>query len=399
MLKFNQEKGNCTGCAACYSACPVHCIKMTIDKEGFLYPIEGEGCINCGLCEKVCPSFHEKKDLEIRQKAIAALSKDNNIWRRSASGGAFSEICRHWADKETLIVGAAWDGLKVHHIGVIGFKSIAPLCKSKYVSSAIEDTFIEIRGALKEGRKAIFCGCPCQVAGLKNFLRKDYKNLLAVDFICHGQGSPSVFDECMKVVSQQIGDNVTSYQFRAKRKRYEQDYISYITSSKSSGYYVNDPYIQLFLSQNALRPSCGENCRYRDVRRPGDLTIADFKGLTKVFPDIKYPSKNWSTVVCNTAKGEKVMDLLSETMKVRDCTIDDVIKYNPLFAHQTWFSKDRDSFFKDFLEDEQKAILKWTVPLTKCNYSLLWTAISFLPNRLTEIILKLYHVVSEQVRL
>ena len=369
MLNFNPNKTNCTGCSACYSVCPVHCITMQQDEEGFLYPESSDACIHCGLCEKVCPSFLPKTELKIEQKAVAAVSRDNEVWRRSASGGAFSEICRQWADNDTLIVGAAWDGLKVHHTGVNGFDQIAPLCKSKYVSSAIEDTFIEVRDALKEGRKAIFCGCPCQVAGLKAFLRQDYENLLTIDLICHGQGSPTVFEACMRNMSDYYGETIVAYQFRAKRKRYEEDYIASITTIKSTAYVTKDPYMQLFLSQNALRPSCGENCKYRDMRRPGDITIADLKGLQTIFPDQIYPKKNWSTVVCNSQKGADCLALLYRTMDVRPITIEDVVKYNPLFARQTWFSKDREAFFADFVADADVAIQKWTVPATEYRIS------------------------------
>lgn len=364
MLKFNPNKSNCSGCAACYSACPVHCITMVADEEGFLYPeLSSDACIECNLCEKVCPLSNEKKSNDYPKIAYAAVSKDYNIWHRSASGGAFSEIVRHWADEETLIVGAAWDGVKVHHVGVIGFDNIAPLCKSKYVSSAIEDTFIEIRKHLRSGKKAIFCGCPCQVDGLRHFLIKDYDNLLTIDLICHGQGSPLVFQECMKVIGEQLGEEVIAYEFRAKRKIIEEDYLSKVTTGEGIYYVTKDSYQQLFLSQDILRPSCGDNCKYRDVRRPGDLTIADCRGLTKIFPDLRGSKKNYSTIVCNTEKGKLAAEHLYKTMDVREYSLDEVIKYNPLFAHQTWASKNRDTFFDNFLTAPSKTINENTSPL------------------------------------
>lgn len=393
MLDFNPNKINCTGCAACYSTCPVHCITMKRDEEGFLYPEASDTCIHCGLCENVCPSFFPKPKNDYVQKAVGAVAKDDVIWRRSASGGAFSEICRVWADNNTLIVGAVWDGLKVHHVGLSGFESIAPLCKSKYVSSAIEDTFIEIRDALKEGRKALFCGCPCQVAGLKAFLRKDYDGLLTIDLICHGQGSPSVFEACMRNLSNQFGDEIQQYEFRAKRKWYEEDYITHINTYKSEYYLKKDPYMQLFLSQNALRPSCGKNCKYRDSRRPGDITIADLKGLAQLFPDLEYTKKNWSTIVCNTQKGEGCVQQLSKTMEIRPITVDDVVKFNPLFAKQTWFSKDRDSFFADFEADADKAISKWTVPAIVHNPGFVRQVYASLPGWIKKIVFNVLHVV------
>lgn len=398
MLDFNPNKANCTGCAACYSACPVHCISMKRDKEGFLYPEASDACIHCGLCEKVCPSFLPKPENGYTQKAVGAVAKDNAIWRRSASGGAFSEICRVWAESDTLIVGAAWDGLKVHHIGVTGFENIAPLCKSKYVSSAIEDSFIEIKDALKQGRKAIFCGCPCQVAGLKAYLRRDYEGLLTIDLICHGQGSPLVFEACLRNMSKQFGDDIKEYMFRAKRQWYEEEYLSYIRTSKSDYYIKKDPYMQLFMSQNALRPSCGENCKYRDSRRQGDITIADLKGLSNIFPDLKYTKKNWSTIVSNTPKGVDCAQLLSKTMEIRPITVDDVVKYNPLFAGQTWFSKDRDAFFADFKADAEMAVSKWTIPAIVHDPSYLRDVFTSLPGWLKKIVLNVSLAVRDKVK-
>lgn len=360
MLSFTRNKGACSGCSACEAACPVNCISMEYDSEGFWYPVKSDACINCGKCERVCPiPRHDVTANHYEQHAYACLTKDDDIWRRSASGGAFSEICKAWGDDETIVVGAAWDGLRVHHICIKGVDNIAPLCKSKYVASYPEDVFREIRNNLKSDKKVIFCGTPCQVAGLKSFLGQSYDNLLTLDLICHGVGSPSVFQSAMYILGMKMKSPIVHYEFRAKKSDYEEDYISLINTCNTAKYIKRDPYINLFLSQLCLRPSCGENCVFRDSNRQGDITLADFKGLSDIFPDLKNSKRNFSSVVTNSEKGDAIINLLRNRMEVKECSIENIEKYNPLFSHQTWFSKDRDAFFEDFAKDSQQAIMKW----------------------------------------
>lgn len=361
MLLFTKNKSECTGCSACMAACPLDCIAMQYDEEGFWYPQSSDACINCGKCERVCPL--PKTDNTANhgeQKAYACLSEDDEIWRRSASGGAFSEICLAWGDSQTIVVGAAWDGLKVHHVCVEGVENIHLLCKSKYVASYPENTFREIKNYLKQGRKVIYCGVPCQVAGLKSFLNHEYENLLTIDLICHGAGSPYVFESAIHKMEKQFGDNISGYEFRAKRNCYEQDYLCAVNICSTKVYIVNDPYMQLFLKQNCLRPSCGEHCKFRNRNRQGDLTIADFKGLVKVFPDLLGSKRNYSTIVTNSKKGEDIVTLLKDRMKVLGCDVAEIGKYNPLFERQTWFSKDRDNFFANFIKDKEATLDRWT---------------------------------------
>lgn len=391
MLSFNPNKKQCTGCAACYSVCPVHCIEMKTDEEGFLYPYASDNCIKCNLCEKVCPMINNndiKNDFQ--KQAFAAVSKDLKIWKRSASGGAFSEICKAFGDENTIIVGAAWNGFEVHHILVKGVNNILPLCKSKYISSFIDDTLISIKKHLDMGEKVIFCGTPCQVSGLKSFLQKEYENLLTIDLICHGSGSPMVFKSCVKILEKQFGKKIVSYQFRTKRKLFETDYLSKLSFEKGKDEYVaNDCYNQLFLSQNCLRPSCGENCIFRNENRQGDITIADFKGLAEVFPNLKGTRKNYSSIVINSCKGSRLVKDLEKNMKLLSCEIDDIKKYNPLFYKQTWFSKDRQMFFDDFLKSPEDTIKKWTNPTKKFHKGLKRKVFDILPEKIRKNIVTL----------
>ena len=390
MLYFSKNKGNCMGCTACMTMCPVHCISMKTDEEGFLYPVASDACIHCGKCERVCP-LQEKNSVENclnqdRQEAWCALSKDNNIWRRSASGGAFSELCRAFGDNSTIFCGAAWDGLYVHHICVNGIDAIKPLCKSKYVSSNPENVFFEIKQFLNNGKKVVFCGTPCQVAGLKKVIGKDDNNILYIDLICHGVGSPKVFETCMGEIGKQLGGQVVSYEFRAKRHAFEKDHLQKTSTNDGRQVYLsNDPYIQLFLSQLCLRPSCGKNCKFRSEHRQGDVTIADFKGLSTVVPDLNGAKRNYSTIVFHTDKAYKLLPKLRARMDMRPCSIDDIKKYNPLYCGQTWFSENRDLFFRDFVENPKNAINQYTKTVTISKLSLkkkMWMALPHIVRRM-----------------
>ena len=361
MLYFTENKGACTGCSACVAACPVGCIHMEKDSEGFLYPVSTEACINCRKCERVCPIVKKEESTNNPVKAYCAVTRDKDIWKRSASGGAFSEICLANGDEKTVVAGALWNGLNVEHGCVEGVENIAPLCKSKYVASDMKNTFKKVSAGLADNKKVFFCGTPCQVAGLKSYLGKDYENLLLIDFICHGVGSPAVFESCLEKTGKAFGDKAVSYEFRAKRNVFETDYMSKVTTESGKEYYISgDSYIQLFLKQTCLRPSCGKNCLFRNEHRQGDITIADFKQLLKVFPGLTGTKKNYSTIVANNEKGVAAIELLKGRMDMIECKIDVIKENNPLFARQTVFSEDRDSFFEEFIQSPEEAVEKRT---------------------------------------
>ncbi len=388
-MKLITNKENCTGCGACFSICPTKSISMVCDNEGFLYPSISDSCINCGKCERICPSLNHKEGNQFTTIAYAAVSKSKRVWQRSSSGGAFSEICAVFGNENTVICGAAWNDFTVHHICVEGVSNIATLCKSKYIASSIEDCFSKIKENLNDAKKVIFCGTPCQVAGLKAFLGKSYENLLLIDLICHGVGSPLVFQTCIEKTQEDISNKIVSYEFRSKEKTYVKDHITLLkTENNSRKYILNDRYLQLFVKQHCLRKSCGENCLYRDERRQGDLTIADFKGLTSVFPNLRGSKKNYSTVVFNTQKAITLLPGLQKRMILLECQIEDIKKYNPLFFRHTNFSDKRDAFFKEYIENPEAAIDKWTVPCEFYKKTLKGRIYAALPQWLRAIIIK-----------
>lgn len=387
------EKHKCTGCGVCSASCPVHCIKMKRDVEGFMYPTITDKCIHCGKCKKVCPQKNKPTSNLYHQNAFAACSRNKIVWKRSSSGGAFSEICYAFGDENSLFVGATWDKFYVHQIGVNGFANLKKLCKSKYIASDFnKETFEAIKVHLLEGKKVVFCGTPCQVAAIKSFLGKEDEHLLLIDLICHGVGSPLVFQTCIEHLEKQFSKKIASYEFRSKRKIYEGDHLQKITFvDNSEVYLINDPFIQLFISQNCLRSSCGKNCIYRNGNRQGDLTIGDFKGLSSVFPHLSGNKQNFSTIVVNSEKGNSIMSKLKESMFIFPCSIDDINTHNPLFSRHTYFSNDRDNFFNEYIISPNETILKWTTPATVYKKSCKRKIYDLLPSWIRTFIWRRYH--------
>lgn len=351
----------CTGCGVCMLECPKKCITMKMNEEGFLYPFKSDQCINCGICTNTCPRINPKNvESNFKKQAYAALSRNTTIWKNSASGGAFTEICKAWNNNKTVFVGAVWKGLKVEH-RIVNYNELYRLNKSKYMASELNTIYIEIEKYLNNGFRVVFSGTPCQVAGLKTFLKREYDNLLLIDLICHGVGSPKVFNDCIRQTEIDLGCTIQSYEFRHKERVFVQDHIQKITNGNKNKLLENDRYMQLFTKQHCLRKSCGKNCIYRTKNRQGDITIGDFKGLINVFPKLNGTKKNYSTVVINTEKGSRIVNTLKENMILLECTINDIEKYNPLFAKHTYFSEKRDVFFDEYKNNPLDTIKKWTI--------------------------------------
>ena len=391
MLDFIAEKKDCTGCGACYSVCPVKCITMQEDVEGFLYPSASETCIQCGLCAKICPIRVSYKEMpQINQKAIGFCTSDYKLWKGSSSGGAFSEVVKYWSDSDTVVFGAAWDGLSVHHIGVPS-ENIYPLRKSKYISSSIEETYLKARECLRQGKKVIYSGCPCQIAGLKSFLKTEYDNLLTIDLICHGQGSAHVFSECLKDTETLIGAKVSKYEFRSKRKVFETEYLSKVTTNKGNYYLFSERYTQLFLSLKCVRPSCGSNCAFHSKYRHGDITLADLKSAEIVNLSLVGSRYNYSAIVANSAKGHKIVDFLLTKKKSFLIDLETIIATNPNFGIKREDSTvSRDVFFKKFIENPSEAVLSNTTPTIISTRSLFWKIFDSLPHFVRRFIVNLY---------
>lgn len=308
------DKQNCCGCEACVQRCPKQCITMQSDHEGFLYPkVNEEICIHCGLCEKVCPIINTTTERE-PLKILGAKANNDEIVRKSSSGGIFSLIAEKVLNQNGVIFGAKFDkNWNVVHDYTDNINELDVFRRSKYVQSLIGDTFQKAEDFLKAGRLVLFTGTPCQIKGLKLFLRKDYKNLLTVDFVCHGVPSPAVWNMYLDAYIKKTGiqrSNIKQINFRDKKYGWNNFSLTIATNEISTTETLSkNLYMRLFLSNIILRPSC-YSCMAKGGKSKSDITIADFWGIEKIFPKCN-DDTGYSLILVNTSKGEGFIPPLS----------------------------------------------------------------------------------------
>lgn len=326
---------DCTGCGACAQACPRKCIAMIANKDGFLYPqIDGSSCINCGLCNNICPTIaitHASKATSV----LAFQSQDYKILSESSSGGMFTTLANKVISKGGVIFGARFDE---HWQVVLGYadciEELSRFRGSKYVQARVGTSFIQAKKILEDGRNVLFSGTPCQIAGLKAFLHKEYNNLLTVDFICHGTPSPFAWE---KYLAEQINP-VTTISFRDKHTGWK-GYS--ITVGNNSVPYYEDSYMKAFLCNLDLRLCCS-TCKFKSGRSGSDITLGDFWGVDKIKPELDN-DKGISCVIANSKKGEQVC---SEIDMKGAFSLDYVRKYNPSYTNPSPHNINREYFLR-----------------------------------------------------
>lgn len=342
-----KDKKNCSGCSACASICPKQCITMTEDNEGFLYPKVNEDiCINCGLCEKVCNELHPYEKSEPIH-VFAAINKDEDIRLRSSSGGIFYLLAEKIIRESGVVFGARFDeNWQVYIDYAEDLDGVEAFLGSKYVQARIGDAYKEVKHFLTQGRKVLFSGTPCQVAGLHKFLRKSYENLLSVDFVCHGTPSPKVWRMYLDEVVNEIR-NIRSIGFRTKEKgwknfcfnlRYNQ---SERTISMLSPH-LDNPFMKAFLHDIILRPSCYE-CKAKGCSSKSDITLADFWGINTVFPELD-DNKGTSLIFVNSIVGVKIFANLD--IESKETNYAKIKPLNPACYKSSTKHPKRDEFFE-----------------------------------------------------
>lgn len=359
-MELVKEKGQCCGCGTCEHVCPKSAITMMTDEQGFLYPeIDAEKCVDCGLCLKKCAfqsGYQKRKEYEPFY-GYAARHKDAEIMMKSRSGGAFTAISDLILAEGGVVYGAGYDEeqgfFKVVHKRAETEEQRNEFRGSKYAQSDLNRVFCQIKEDLKDGRRVLFTGTGCQVGALYSFLGKEYDNLLTMDIVCHGVGSPKLWADFLNMREAEKGGRITGADFRDKEKFGWKKHCESVWVDGQK--YSSKLFAKLFLKDLAERPSCFQ-CIYANKNRVGDITIADFWGHEKAVPEFHDDDKGISLVLVNNQKGNEIWKRAAEAMDVQECT--GYPYRHGCMKHPTKRPDEYEEFWKDYQERGFAYIMK-----------------------------------------
>ena len=327
---------------------------MQADEEGFLYPqVDATICIDCGLCEKVCPVINQN-DIRKPNCVFAAINMDDNVRARSSSGGLFSLLAERIILHGGVVFGARFDeDWQVVISSAETISQIDVFRGSKYLQARVGDSYLQCKQYLDAGREVMYTGTPCQIAGLKRFLRKRYDNLVAVDFICHGVPSPEVWKRYLDDVVGSGTKTIRGINFRNKSigwKRFSLaiDYCDEEQNKTLISPLDKNPYLRVFLSDIILRPSCYK-CPAKEGKSFSDITIADFWGVHNMVPSMD-DDEGTSLCLVNTEKGKSVIPY--EKMHHKSTSLD-ALRYNAAYYHSAKPNPRRKAFFEAFEKGDE----------------------------------------------
>lgn len=331
------KKEKCTGCFACYNVCPQKCIQMKEDKLGYIYPkIDETKCKNCGLCREICPQLEQPK-LVKPQHAYAVYNREDSMREASTSGGVAATFYRYIIEKNGVVYGV--DQIqqgKVNFIRVDKVEKLDSLKGSKYVHAYVQDAFAKVKKDLMKQIPVLFIGTPCQIDGLKAYLRRDYNNLITIDIICHGVPSQQFLRDELKQHIKDI-NSVQKVTFRT-RNAYELKIDTLKKENKNEKKMAGDYYLLGFMNALFLRENC-YHCPYAKVGRVSDMTIGDFWGLSEDAKLYDKEGKGVSLVMPITNNGAELLQKCQDKLRIEERTVEEAVKGNTQLRHPSIRSK------------------------------------------------------------
>lgn len=361
-----EDASRCCGCEACVQKCPRNCIEMKADREGFFYPtVDTSECIECGLCNKVCPmQTKSHQDYNAMPKAYAAFVRDDEIRRKSSSGGLFTALASQVIKRNGCVFGAVMskDCKNVFHTEAQSLSELAAMRGSKYVQSRILDTYKCVEKELKNHRWVLFSGTPCQVEGLRGYLGKEYRNLICVDFICHGVPSPKLWGKYVAYREECAGAPAQRTFFRHKKYGWKTYSVLFEFSNNTEYERIlsKDVFGQMFFQNICLRPTCYQ-CDFKNLHHKSDITLADFWGCWNTCPEMD-DDKGLSLVLVHSDKGAELMEQVSEQLVIKQVD-ESWLNGNKAMIMSSAKPKNRDYFYDKIDEKSIGWMAKKYLPL------------------------------------
>ena len=335
----------CTLCGACVNVCPADAISFSKPYLDFCYPqVKEDICIHCNQCEQACPILGNKgKPDEGYPVAFAAKSENDSMRMRSSSGGAFYELASQMLRDGGYVCGAVFDDeFHVKHILSNAKEDILCMMGSKYAQSDMGYCYRKVKDVLEKGCKVLFSGCPCQVAGLRTFLGKEYPNLLLVELICHGIPSDQMLQTYIGMQERKYGAKLTRMEFRNKKKGWHNSSVrmEFENHRIYSIPYTSDAHTIGFLRNITLKSSCYD-CHFRNFTAGSDIIMGDFWGAEVELPEDD--NKGISAILVNSGKGMDIIDRCN--LALTPANVETVIKYNKNLLCSAAPSPQRSSFY------------------------------------------------------
>ncbi|MGO5327411.1 polysaccharide pyruvyl transferase family protein [Oscillospiraceae bacterium LCP21S3_A1] len=356
-LKLPEKQ--CSGCGTCSLVCPSASIAMKRDCDGFMRPsVSLNSCINCGKCVQKCPVL-QKKEVGSIKEVYAAFNRDETEVKKSTSGAIFPLLAEHILSKNGIVVGASFDDkLHVRHTIAASKKEMNDQRFAKYVQSEAHAVFYAIKSYLEEGRFVLFTGTPCQVAGLKSFLDKQYNTLFTVDCSCHGVPSPGLWEKWVAEFEEMHGCKINKVNFRVQSgQNWNQYNVVYYTDKGKFSYAKDDDmYLKAFRQNLSLRPSCFD-CHFKGWERGADLSVGDFWGIESVCPEMTHNSGT-SMILVHTGRGQTLLDLVADRLAIKKIEINKAETVNDATWKSVVSSPNRETFMTRLYNESVSASVK-----------------------------------------
>lgn len=359
------DKKQCCGCSACESICPQKCISMIEDNEGFLYPsIDMKICVGCKLCEKVCPVLNVEEEHPFEQDAYIVQNRNKIVCLQSTSGGAFTGIANEVIEQGGIVFGAAFDeDFNVKHIGITSKDEVEKFRNSKYVQSDIRGTYKEVQRKIMEGQLVCYSGTPCQIEGLKRFLKKESDKLITVDVVCRAVPSPLVWKKYVQMQQEKLDNTIGNVRFRDKRYGYKYSSMCFTDKSGRRIYSCgveSDLMLRAFFSNICNRPSC-YSCVFKKRYRVSDFTIWDCFQVGRFSK--KMDNDNGATrILVHSDKGRKLFDKIKNNFEFIEIESDVAVAGSKEMFECVPINKRRNKFMNEITSLDARTVFEKYFP-------------------------------------